>query len=68
MTEGERRGWSLRNDLLLYLGALLLMLGLGTLVFDPKHSASSDSAAGIVVTMFGVVALAASLVVWRREG
>jgi hypothetical protein len=68
MTDGERRRWSLRNDLLLYLGALLLMLGLGTLVFDPKHSASSDTAAGILVATFGVVALVACLVVWRRDG
>jgi hypothetical protein len=66
MTAAERHGSSLSSDLLLYLGAVLLMLGLGTLIFDPKHHPSSSSTAGIVITTLGAIAILA--VAARRRG
>jgi hypothetical protein len=52
---------------LLYVGALLLMLGLGTLYFDHKYYASSDTAAGIAVTICGVLVLVVSLPARARD-
>jgi hypothetical protein len=58
---------SLPSELLLYLGSLLLMLGLGTLYFDPRHNSSPNTAAGIAVTILGGVALVACLALWNRD-
>jgi hypothetical protein len=65
MTDGKAprtgRGSFIGSEVLLYVGALLLMLGLGTLDFDHKYHASSNTALGIALTILGVLALVLSL-------
>jgi hypothetical protein len=47
------------GEVLAYAGALLLMLGLGTLYFDHRHyPGGANTGLGIVLTVLGVIGLA----------
>jgi hypothetical protein len=47
------------GEVLVYAGALLLMLGLGTLYFDHRHyPGGANTSLGIVFTVLGVIGLA----------
>jgi hypothetical protein len=46
------------GELLVYVGTLLLLLGLGTLYFDHRHyPGGANRALGLVLTILGVIGL-----------
>jgi hypothetical protein len=46
------------GEVLVYAGAVVLMLGLGTLYFDHRYRGATNRTLGIVLTVLGVIGLA----------
>jgi hypothetical protein len=59
---GER---SIVRDVILYVGAILVLLGFGTLYFDDRYNASTNRTLGIALVVLAGVAFGAWLATHR---